>query len=98
MCNRSKQSLNESLEVTQGLFFINTYKNGYLYVFQMRPSKTVKIKTLKKHIPHDYLIESIELLGSDEKLNFTRDEKALTIKLKNLPDNDLPICFKMAIG
>jgi hypothetical protein len=44
------------------------------------------------------LIESIELLGSDEKISFTRDEKALTIKLRNLPENDLPICFKMAIG
>ena len=75
-----------------------TYKNGYLYVFQMRPSKTVKIKTLKKHIPHDYLIESIELLGSDEKISFTRDEKALTIKLNGEPKNDLPICFKIAIG
>ena len=75
-----------------------TYKNGYLYVFQMRPSNTVKIKTLKKHNPHDYLIESVELLGSDEKINYTRDEKALTIKVKGEIKNDLPICFKIAIG
>ena len=64
----------------------------------MRQSKTVKIKTLKKHVPHDYLIESIELLGSDEKINYTRDEKGLTIKLKGEIENDLPICFKIAIG
>ncbi len=75
-----------------------TYKNGFLYVFQMRPSKTVKIKTLKKHNPHDYLIESVELLGSDEKISFERDEKALTIRLKNKPQTDLPVCYKIEIG
>lgn len=75
-----------------------TYKDGCLYAFQMRPSKTVKIKTLKKHLNHDYLIESVELLGSKEKISFTRDDKALTIKLKGEIKNDLPICFKIAIG
>ena len=30
-----------------------TYKDSYLYAFQMRPSKTVEIKTLRKHNPHD---------------------------------------------
>ena len=49
-----------------------TYKDSYLYVFQMRPSKTVKIKTLKLHNPHDYLIESVELLGSDEKIDYIK--------------------------
>ena len=57
-----------------------------------------KIKTLKIHNPHDYLIESVELLGSDEKINYTRDDKALTIKLKCEIKNDLPVCFKIAIG
>ena len=75
-----------------------TYKNGYLYAFQMRPSETVEIKTLKKHNPHDYLIESIELLGSDEKIDFIRDEEALKINLKGEFINDFPICFKIEIG
>lgn len=75
-----------------------TYKNGYLYVFQMQPSKTVKIKTLKKHNPHDYLIEGIELLGSNEKIDFERNDKCLKISLKKKPETDLPICFKIAIG
>ena len=75
-----------------------TYKDGYLYAFQMRPSKTVNIKTLKKHIPHDYLIESIELLGSDEKIDYSRDENSLKITLKTEIENDLPICFKIKIG
>lgn len=48
-----------------------TYKNGYLYVFQMRPSKTISIKTLKKHTSHDYLIQSVELLGCNENIEYT---------------------------
>ncbi len=75
-----------------------TYKNGFLYVFQMRPSKTIEIKTLCKHNPHDYLIESIELLGSNETIEFSRDEEALKINLKGELKNDLPICFKIEIG
>ncbi len=75
-----------------------TYKNGYLYAFQMRPSQEVKIHTLKKHIPYDYLIESIELLGSDERIEFVRNEECLCIKLKNKPKGDLPVCFKIEIG
>lgn len=75
-----------------------TYKNGYLYVFQMRPSKTIKIKTLKKHPTHDYLIENICLLGSEEKVDFDRNENCLEIRLKDKPKGDLPICFKIEIG
>lgn len=75
-----------------------TYKDGYLYVFQMRPSKQIKIKTLRKHGDHDYLIESIELLGNDEKIQHTRTKDALEITLKQDPRNDLPQCFKIEIG
>lgn len=75
-----------------------TYKNGYLYAFQMRPSKAVEIKTLKKHEKHNYLIESISLLGCDKKIDFTRDDESLKIHLKNEPKNDLPVCFKIEIG
>ncbi len=75
-----------------------TYKNGYLYAFQMRPSKTVKIKTLRRHNPHDYLIESVKLLGSDEKLTYCRNEECLEIQLKNEPSDGLPQCFKIEIG
>lgn len=75
-----------------------TYKNGYLYAFQMRPSKTVTIKTLKKHSSPDFLIESVELLGSSEKLNVNRTTEALEIRLTGDFSNDLPICFKIAIS
>ncbi len=72
-----------------------TYKDGSVYVFQMKPSKTVKIKTLRKHNPYDYLIKNITLLGSSQKINFDRTEDYLQIDLENEPKNDLPICFKV---
>ena len=75
-----------------------TYKNGYLYAFQMRPAKAAKIAALRKKGYGDFLIESVELLGSDEKISFTRGEEYLEIKLTEAPDNDLPLCFKIAIG
>lgn len=75
-----------------------TYKNGYLYAFQMRPSNDIEIKTLKKHKERDYFIESIELLGSDEKISYTRDYESLKISLNCEHKNDLPICFKIEIG
>ena len=43
---------------------------------------------------HDYLIESVELLGSDEKTEYIRAKEALKIKLKGNIKNDLPICLK----
>ena len=74
------------------------YKNGYLYAFQMRPSKNVEIKTLRRHGEHDYFIGEVELLGSNEKIEYKRDNEALRITLKNELKNDLPICFKIEIG
>ena len=56
------------------------------------------LKTLRKKNPHDFLIESVELLGSDEKIKYIRNEEGLEITLKEKPDTDLPLCFKMAIG
>ena len=47
---------------------------------------------------HSHVLPYVELLGSDEKIEFTRDEKCLTIKLKGEIKNDLPLCFKMAIS
>lgn len=75
-----------------------TYKNSYLYVFQMRPSKTIRVKTLKKHLSHDYLIGGVELLGSDEKLCFDRNESCLEITLSKQLETEFPICFKVKLG
>ena len=75
-----------------------TFKDCSLYVFQMRPSETVRIKTLKKHNPHDYLVESVSLLGSDEEIEWDRNEDYLEIRLDKKPENDLPVCFKIELG
>lgn len=75
-----------------------TYKEGYLYVFQMRPDgKDAVIRTLKKHIPHDYLINSIQLLSTGEMLDFQRTEEALTIKATDSFRSEEPLCFKIAL-
>lgn len=57
-----------------------------------------KTKPTDKGVSNGFLIESVELLGSDEKIDFIRDEEALKINLKGELKNDLPICFKIAIG
>ena len=75
-----------------------TYKDANLYAFQMRPARTALIKTLKKHIPHDYLVENVTLLGSDTPIIWTRTEEGLSIELPYDPENDLPLCFKIELG
>ncbi len=74
-----------------------TYKNCCLYAFQMRPGKIAEITTLKRHKAHDFLIESIEVLGGGE-VKWSRNEECLRIELSDSPENDLPICFKIEIG
>ncbi len=64
----------------------------------MRPSQEVRIKTLHKHIPYDYLIENISLLDSSEAIQYERTEEHLLIQLADKPEGDLPVCFKIEIG
>ena len=75
-----------------------TYKDGSLYAFQMRPSETVRIRTLRRHDPHDFLIDSVALLGSEEPVAYQRTADALEIRLDKKPDHDLPQCFRIGIG
>ena len=73
-----------------------TYKDGYLYAFQLRPDgKDIKIKALHKRVPHDFLINSVTLLETGEKLEFERNEKEAVIK--NSFKSDKPICLKIEI-
>lgn len=74
-----------------------TYKDGYLYAFQMRPDKDAVIKCLRKKTSHNFLIESIELLGYG-KVSYKRDENALKISCGYNIDTDLPLCYKIEIG
>jgi alpha-L-fucosidase len=75
-----------------------TYKGEYLYVFQMKPSKKVRIKSLCKHGHHDFLIGNISLLGSNEEITFERTAEALEITLNQEPTSDFPQCFKVQIS
>ena len=73
-----------------------TYKDGYLYAFQMRPAKEAVIKTLRRKDIRDLLFSSIEILGYG-KVDFTRDSEALTITNNFEFDSDLPICYKIEL-
>ena len=74
-----------------------TYKDGYVYAFQMRPNgNDVKIKMFKKHNPHDFLVKSVTLLETGEKLSFERNENEMLIKT-NSCQTDKPLCFKIEI-
>lgn len=75
-----------------------TYKNGFLYAFQMRPDADgAVIKSLARKNRHDYLIESVQMLGSSMPVNFERNENGLVIHYP-MPEDDLPVCFKIEIG
>lgn len=74
-----------------------TCNKGYLYAFQMRPDgKTVRIRSLRKKDRHDFLINSVELLGKG-MLKFERSDETLEINLPEGTDISLPLCFKIDI-
>ncbi len=73
-----------------------TYKDGYVYAFQMRPDgKDVRIKAFRRRNPHDFLVKSVTLLETGESLDFERDEEYMTIK--NSRESESPLCFKIEI-
>ena len=75
-----------------------TYKNGYIYAFQMRPNgKDAVIKTLKKKNGPDFIIKNITLLSTGEKLEFERSNIKLTVKANSCFSDNYPICFKIEI-
>jgi len=75
-----------------------TYKDGFLYAFQMRPDgRDVSIKTLKRKSVHDFLIESVTLLETGKALDFDRTEKELLIHTEGYKSSK-PLCFKIEIS
>ena len=73
-----------------------TYKDGNLYLFQMRPDNKAVVKSLRRKDIRDLLFSNIELLGYG-KVDFTRDSEALTITNNFEFDSDLPICYKIEL-
>ena len=76
-----------------------TYKNGYLYAFCMAPdSNIVRIKSLGIKGEHDFLIESVSVLGEYEVVGYTRNTEYLEIELNKNLNGELPVCLKIEIG
>ena len=74
-----------------------TYKNGYLYAFQMKPAKTIKITSL--HTDRDgTAVKSVKMLGGAEIESFKNDKNGLSVKLKNEPDTKFPQCLKIELA
>ena len=73
-----------------------TYKDGYLYVFQMRPSENTSVKALRRKGVHDFLIEKVEMLGKGA-VPFTRTSEALEID-GSFAEGDLPVCYRIAVS
>ena len=74
-----------------------TYKNGALYVFQMKPSQTIEIKSL--HTDRcGICIENISILGDNEVESCHCGTDGVTVQLKKAPDGNLPLCLKVELG
>jgi alpha-L-fucosidase len=77
-----------------------TYKAPYLYanILKWPKDNRVTIKTLKEYgryfLGH---IESVELLGFDNDVEFTRDGEGLHVTVKGKVETDYPVCLKINI-
>lgn len=88
---------NEEKEFTEQDFRF-TYKNGYLYAFWMRPKgEELKIRALARRGGHDFLIQSVEVLGCDEPVTYERTAEALCVKTPKGMRLDMPLCIKIGI-
>jgi alpha-L-fucosidase len=82
-----------------GKDFRFTYKDGFLYAFQMRPDgERVTIQTLARKPLQDLLIQSVQSLSTGKPLKFHRDEAGLHIQLTDQPENDLPLGFRIELA
>ena len=75
-----------------------TYKNGCIYAFQMRPNgQNAEINILAKKNHHDFIVNSVSLLSTGEKLEFERNSDKMIIKANGNFNSEYPICFKIEI-
>ena len=74
-----------------------TYKAGTVYAFQMKPSKTARILSLRTD-RDGICIENVTVLGDNRVESFVCDREGLTIRLRNEPDTDLPVCYKIELA
>lgn len=78
-----------------------TYKPGSIYVFPMATANQKEyVITSLRHSNEGgirYQIKDVELLGYSNKVRFSQDEKALRLRVENMPEHDLPLCFKVHV-
>jgi alpha-L-fucosidase len=75
-----------------------TTKNGDIYAFVLaRPTKDVLIKSLQTDGVLDKEIQTIELLGSDEDIIWTRSKEGVKIKCPKKSPNQPVIGFKITL-
>ena len=73
-----------------------TYRAGFIYAFQMRPDgRDVTIRTLAEKGMYDFILDRVELLGSEEKLIWKRDGEGLHIFLPEQVNTEFPLTFKI---
>ncbi|MCL2697321.1 MAG: alpha-L-fucosidase [Oscillospiraceae bacterium] len=87
-----KQFTGEDIRFTQ------SGANLYAIILKYPEDGVIRIKSLAERSP-DFsgIIKSVEILGFDEKPNYKRDEKALTLKTKNVLSGN-PVVFKIEIN
>ena len=73
-----------------------TYRDGVVYAFQMKPSKSIKLTSFYTD-RCGICIENVEILGDNEVESFVCDRNGLAVELKNEPANDLPQCIKITL-
>ena len=74
-----------------------TYRDGYVYAFQMRPDGAdARIRAFRKRGSHDFLVRSVTLLETGEALPFERTAEAMTVRTGGLR-SDLPLCFRIEV-
>ncbi len=74
-----------------------TYRDGYVYAFQMRPDGgDARIMAFRKRGSHDFLVRSVTLLETGEALPFERTAEAMTVRTGGLR-SDLPLCFRIEV-
>lgn len=75
-----------------------TYKGGCVYAFQMRPDgNAVTIRAFRAKGMYDFGIESVQLLGCNDKCAYSRDAEGIHIQLPDQIDTDFPLCFRIRL-
>ena len=73
-----------------------TYRGGCLYAFQLGPNgQDATIRSLACRPIRDYVIADVEMLGSSQKLQWSRDDTGLIIRVPAGVDTTMPLGFKI---